>query len=154
MGAKGTQAFFVCPNNASSGEEGVNMKIKYEFADGTVQEIEVDESFGNYYIQAKREEENLNRKERYHNTCSLDSMDYEGDFFADETYSPETLMNSKESQKRVDEFLSSLTDIQRKRVEKLLDGKSMRQIAKEEGVDISTVTESLKSVRKKYLKFF
>lgn len=130
------------------------MKIKYEFADGTVQEIEVDESFGNYYIQAKREEENLNRKERYHNTCSLDSMDYEGDFFADETYSPETLMNSKESQKRVDEFLSSLTDIQRKRVEKLHDGKSMRQIAKEEGVDISTVTESLKSVRKKYLKFF
>lgn len=130
------------------------MKIKYEFADGTVQEIEVDESFGNYYIQAKREEENLNRKERYHNTCSLDSMDYEGDFFADETYSPETLMNSKESQKRVDEFLSSLTDIQRKRVEKLLDGKSMRQIAKEEGVDISTVTESLKSVRKKYSKFF
>lgn len=130
------------------------MKIKYEFADGTVQEIEVDESFGNYYIQAKREEESLNRKERYHNTCSLDSMDYEGDFFADETYSPETLMNSKESQKRVDEFLSSLTDIQRKRVEKLLDGKSMRQIAKEEGVDISTVTESLKSVRKKYSKFF
>ena len=44
------------------------MKIKYEFADGTVSEVEVEEAIGAVIIEDRRLEDNLSRKERYH--CS------------------------------------------------------------------------------------
>ena len=40
------------------------MKIKYEFADGTVSEVEVEESIGAVIIEDRRLEDNLSRKER------------------------------------------------------------------------------------------
>ncbi len=53
------------------------MKIKYEFADGTVSEVEVEESIGAVIIEDRRMEDNLARKERYH--ChSLDAVEFEG----------------------------------------------------------------------------
>lgn len=53
------------------------MKIKYEFADGTVSEVEVEESIGAVIIEDRRLEDNLARKERYH--ChSLDAVEFEG----------------------------------------------------------------------------
>ena len=42
------------------------MKIKYEFADGTVSEVEVEESISAVIIDSRRKEDNLSRKERYH----------------------------------------------------------------------------------------
>lgn len=51
------------------------MKIKYEFADGTVSEVEVEESIGAVIIDSRRKEDNLSRKERYH-CYSLDAMPY------------------------------------------------------------------------------
>ncbi len=42
------------------------MKIKYKFADGTVSEVEVEESIGAVIIEDRRREDNLSRKERYH----------------------------------------------------------------------------------------
>ena len=41
------------------------MKIKYEFADGTVSEVEVEESIGAVIIEDRRLEDNLARKEQY-----------------------------------------------------------------------------------------
>ena len=53
------------------------MKIKYEFADGTMSEVEVEESIGAVIIEDRRLEDNLARKERYH--ChSLDAVEFEG----------------------------------------------------------------------------
>jgi hypothetical protein len=53
------------------------MKIKYEFVDGTVSEVEVEESIGAVIIEDRRLEDNLARKERYH--ChSLDAVEFEG----------------------------------------------------------------------------
>ena len=37
------------------------MKIKYEFADGTVSEVEVEESIGEVIIEDRRLEDNLSR---------------------------------------------------------------------------------------------
>lgn len=66
------------------------MKIKYEFADGTVSEVEVEESIGAVIVEDRRMEDNLARKERYH-CYSLDAAVYEGlDYAAEET--PETQM--------------------------------------------------------------
>ena len=65
------------------------MKIKYEFADGTVSEVEVSEELGTYITASRREEKNYERKVRYHCVTSLDDYNYEGDWLADDTYSPE-----------------------------------------------------------------
>ncbi len=48
------------------------MKIKYEFADGMVSEVEVEDSIGAVIIEDRRLEDNLTRKERYH-CYSLDA---------------------------------------------------------------------------------
>lgn len=70
------------------------MKIKYEFADGTVSEVEVEESIGAVIIEDRRLEDNLARKERYH--ChSLDAVEFEGmEYGTEET--PETLLDAME----------------------------------------------------------
>lgn len=53
------------------------MKIKYEFTDGTVSEVEVEESISAVIIEDRRLEDNLSRKERYH-CYSLDAAQFEG----------------------------------------------------------------------------
>jgi len=47
--------------------KGVNaMKITWNFADGTKSEVEVNEELGEFITASRREESNLDRKERYH----------------------------------------------------------------------------------------
>lgn len=130
------------------------IKVKYEFADGTVSEIEVSEELGAYITASRREEENYERKTRYHCTVSLDSLEYEGEWFADETHNPERAVLQEEEEKQVQIFLSSLTDKQRSRVQGLMDGKSIREIAEEEGIAYLTVYDSIELVKKKAKSFF
>ena len=53
------------------------MKIEYKFVDGTVTEVEVDESIGTVIKESRCLEGNLARKESYH--ChSLEAVQYEG----------------------------------------------------------------------------
>ena len=66
------------------------MKIKYEFAVGTVSEVEVEESIGAVIIEDRRLEDNLSRKERYH-CYSLDAAQFEGAEYASEE-TPEAKM--------------------------------------------------------------
>ncbi len=61
---------------------GILMKIKYEFADGTVSEVEVEESIGAVIIEGRRMEDNLSRKERCH-CYSLEAAEFEGMDYAD-----------------------------------------------------------------------
>lgn len=130
------------------------IKVKYQFADGTVSEIEVSEELGAYITASWREEENYERKTRYHCTVSLDSLEYEGEWFADETHNPERAVLQEEEERQVQIFLSSLTDKQRSRVQGLMDGKSIREIAEEEGVAYLTVYDSIELVKKKAKSFF
>ena len=129
------------------------MIIKYEFADGTESEIEVDEKFYEISEKFRRKEENLLRKERYHDCVSFESLDYEGEIYTDERYSPEKQLFMKESAERVEKFLSSLTEIQRQRAEQLIDGKSIAKIAKDECVSFNTVKDCVICIQKK-LKIF
>lgn len=130
------------------------IKVKYEFADGTVSEIEVSEELGAYITASRREEENYERKTRYHCTVSLDSLEYEGEWFADETHNPERAVLQEEEERQVQIFLSLLTDKQRNRVQGLMDGKSIREIAEEEGIAYLTVYDSIELVKKKAKSFF
>ncbi len=128
------------------------MKIKYEFADGTVSEVEVEESIGDVIIEDRRLEDNLARKERYH--CnSLDAAEFEGtDYGTEET--PETLLAAMEEDRRVYEAFHKLSEVQQKRLMMLAGGMSIREIARQEGTNFRTVHESVEAGRKKFKKFF
>ncbi len=58
------------------------MKINYTFANGETSEIDVSEEIGNVILDSRREESNLDRKERYH-CYSLDAAEFEGADYAD-----------------------------------------------------------------------
>lgn len=113
------------------------MKIRYEFADGTVSEVEVEESIGAVIIEDRRLEDNLARKERYH--ChSLDAVEFEGvDYSTEET--PETLLATMEEDRRVYDAFHRLSKVQQRRLLKLAGGMSIREIARQEGTNFRTV---------------
>ncbi len=128
------------------------MKIKYKFVDGTVVEVEVDESIGTVITESRRLEDNLSRKERYH-CCSLDAAVYEGlDFAAEET--PETQMEQELNIEHISHALDRLSEVQRRRLLMLAQGLSVREIARREGKEIKTIRESIEGARKKFFKFF
>lgn len=128
------------------------MKIKYEFADGTVSEVEVEDSIGAVIIEDRRLEDNLSRKERYH-CYSLDAVQFEGVEYSDRE-TPESILVSDEYRGELQELIESLTDVQKERVRRLADGLSINEIARREGVAPNAVMKSVKGVREKLKKFF
>jgi len=91
-----------------SGLEENEVKIKYEFVDGTVSEVEVEESIGAVIIEDKR-------------------------FYS---------------------AFHEFSEVQRRRLLMLAGGMSVREIARQEGVDFRTVHESIAAGRKKFKKLF
>ncbi len=70
------------------------------------------------------------------------------------TKSPEDIQLEAEQRDFLYEQLNKLTDLQRKRfLQYALQGKSSYQIARDEGVESSTVKESIQSAKKKLKKF-
>lgn len=128
------------------------MKINYTFANGEVSDVEVSEEIGTVILDSRREESNLDRKERYH-CYSLDGAEYEGEEMADgET--PETILLAEAEDRHIAETLELLSETQRRRLLMLADGLSVREIARREEKEIKTIRESLDGARKKFLKFF
>ena len=128
------------------------MKIKYEFADGTVSEVEVEESIGAVIIEDRRLEDNLSRREHYH-CYSLDAAQFVGEEYADgET--PETKMEREMETEHIAQALDGLSEVQRRRILMLAGGMSVNEIARKEGVHHSVVSETISAARKKFKKFF
>ena len=128
------------------------MKIRYEFADGTVSEVEVEESIGAVIIESRRKEDNLARKERYH-CYSMDAVQFEGDEYGTEE-TPETQMERELDTERIAHALDGLSEVQRRRLLKFAEGKSMRESAREEKVQHRAVMKSIESARKIFKKNF
>lgn len=131
------------------------MKIIYKFADGSVSEIEVEEEVGQAIIVSRREEENYERKMRYHCPVSIDKLEYEGMQFADPD-TPMTILERKieeEQQKALNDYvMSHLTETQRRRILMVADGMTTREIAEIEGVAQQVVSKSIIATRKKAAK--
>ena len=132
------------------------MLIKYTFADGTVSEVEVDEELGNFIIESRQDEENLSRKERYH-CFSVESSVYEGKELS--TYeTPEKILQLKidniRKEKLFADAMNSLSETQRRRLLMLIDGLSLRDISRREGVSFHSVAKSIWGAKKIILKFF
>ncbi len=128
------------------------MKITYKFADGTISEVEVSEELGQAITTSRREEENYERKMRYHCPISIDQLEYQGIEFADPD-TPFSLYERKlkeQEQKAINDFvMSHLTETQRRRIQLTADGLTTREIAAIEGVAQQVIVKSLQAARKK-----
>ena len=128
------------------------MKIKYQFANGEVSEVEVEETVGNVLLESRRKEDNLSRKERYH-CYSLDAVEYEGAEYAD-NHTPEKYAVQSEENQLLSDTLAILTEVQLRRVLMLANGTSIREIARVEGVSHTKVLKSITLARKKLKNFY
>lgn len=128
------------------------MKIQWNFADGTTSEVEVNEELGEFITASRREESNLDRKERYH-CYSLDAILFEGKEYGDHN-TPETEMEGAEKRQRIAAALAKLSETQQRRLLMLTDGLSIREIAREESVDFRAAWKSIEAAKKKFQKNF
>lgn len=127
------------------------MKIKYLFATGETTEVEVNDEIGTIILDSRRKEKNRDRMEERH-CYSMDAIEYEGVEYSDGT-TPETELLSKIESKRLSEALEHISVLQLERLCKLAEGKSIREIAREEGKHHSAIEESIEAARKKLKKF-
>ncbi len=128
------------------------MKIQWKFADGITSEVEVNEEVGNYITASRREESNLDRKERYH-CYSLDAIDYEGLEYATDI-TPETELLLEENTARINAALDKLSETQKRRLLMFADGLSANEIARIENVAPNAAWKSIEGAKKKFKKHF
>jgi DNA-directed RNA polymerase specialized sigma24 family protein len=145
---------FVAAEVPSAGlrKENGKMKIRYEFVDGEVTEVEVEEEIGSVIVESRRLEDNLARKERYH-CYSLDAVDFEGSKYAGKD-TPESLFEQTADKRHIKGLLEELPEVQRRRLLLYAQGKSLREIARLEGVDHKAVKKSIEAAKKYFLKNF
>ena len=115
-------------------------------------DVEVSEEIGTMILDSRREESNLDRKERYH-CYSLDGAEFEGMEMAEDD-TPETELFLQLENQHIAETFDRLSEVQNRRLLLLAQGLSVREIARREGKDIKTIRESNEGARKKFLKFF
>ncbi len=128
------------------------MKINYTFANGESSEVEVNEEIGTFILDSRRKEENLGRKERYH-CYSMDAADYEGSDYAGPC-TPETALELEADTQRIAEIMAVMPDVQKRRLLLYAEGKTLREIARMEGVDHKAVKKSIEAARKFFRKNF
>ena len=127
------------------------MKIRYEFIDGEVSEIEVDTELGELLLDLDRQEYNNDHKETRRHT-SLSGMDYEGGIFAS------SANTEREAEKNIDiESLerakATLSPQQRDLLQKVfIEGRSIAAIARDEGVSRAAIFDRLNRIYKKIRK--
>ena len=128
------------------------MKIRYEFVNGEVSEIEVDDSLGELLVDFDRQQYNNDHKEtRRH--VSLDGMDYEGELFVSAEDTERELL-CREDTARLMEAMEALSPSQRELVLKVyFEDQRIVDIARAEGVTKQSVHERLKRAIDKLKKF-
>lgn len=128
--------------------------ITYTFANGEQKEIEVSEEVAEALAEMDRTEHASDEFKRYHCPYSIDAIVYEGSEYSSTTMSPEFLIESAELKQRINKCFDKLTSTQKRRVQMLSNGLSLRDIARIENKDIKTIRESINAARKKFLNIF
>ena len=137
------------------------MKIKYEFVNGDVIEIEAPDEIGEVIKESRKAEHADDERNRLHN-FSLEGALYEGREYG---YYDSKLrrLEYKEAQKArklkksqirrgLAKGYSNLTEVQRRRILMYADDLTVREIAEKEGVDHAAVVRSILAARKKFKK--
>ena len=124
------------------------MIIKYRFVTGEETEIEIPDDIGIVIRDSRRTEHANNEKQRYHSAFSLNNAGYEGCIFSSGGELIAQLIKMEEN-RECEEMLQQLTPIQRRRIEMLMSGMSIADIARSEDASFNSVKESIEAARKK-----
>lgn len=129
-------------------------KIKYEFNDGTTNEIEVSDELYALHLQLLQAEKRNHWKEtRRH--ISLNYLNELGVDFADGSADPLSALIRQEDDEILHKALAGLSDKQRKLVEKVFyENMSLREIAKQTDVSHQALSQQLATIYKKIKKLF
>lgn len=131
------------------------MRIKIKDSNGKViQEIEVDDEFGEWYVEQERLEENAERRDRYWVKVRLGQIEYEGSWIQDKSPTPDKQCEISEEEKRINEFKKTLTPTQLRRLEMLEEGLSERDISDIEKTCQQSIHETIVQLRAKFINFF
>ena len=128
--------------------------IKYTFADGTTNEVEVSDEFFILHLQLLQEEKRNHWKEtRRH--ISLNYLTDNGIDFESPAADPLSVLLRNEDEERIHKALSALSDKQKRLVQAVFyEGKSLREIARQAGISHQALSKQLATVYKKIKKFF
>ena len=128
------------------------MKIRYEFADGTVSEIEVGESLGELMVDMDRQEYNVNHKEtRRH--VQMSAVDPDNRYLAAEDNLLRDMVE-KEDRERLMAAIARLQPQQRELLYRIYwNGEKQKDIAAEDGVSERAITGRMKKIYAALKKF-
>lgn len=128
--------------------------IKYTFADGTTNEVEVSDEFFILHLQLLQEEKRNHWKEtRRH--ISLNYLTDNGIDFESPAADPLSALLQNEDKERIHKAISKLSDKQKRLVQAVFyEGKSLREIARQAGISHQALSKQLVTVYKKIKKFF
>ena len=128
------------------------IKMTYRFADGHIEELEVEQEVAEALKELDRQEYNNNHREtRRHSP--LDALEYEGENFIDQNYSVEGLVLWKQD---VGDLLNAIHSLDAKQQELITavfyQKRTVSQIARESGVSQAAISQRLQTAIKNLKK--
>ena len=130
------------------------MKIKYEFANETV-EIEVEENWGAVLVELDRQEYNNDHAETRRHISLESSVEEGGNAWLPSDADVEHDVLQKAEFERLYAAMQMLEPRQKKLIYQVFfEGKKHAEIAEEEGVERTAVTHAVQRAVKKIKKFF
>ena len=128
--------------------------IKYKFADGTTNEVEVTEEIYLIHLELLQQEKRNHWRETRRHTSLYYFTDMGIDFEDKQTESPLELYIRKENIASVRKAMSYLTDKRRELIKlAYFQEMSFRAIAKEKGLSKSAISQQMKTVYKHLRKY-
>lgn len=123
--------------------------IKYKFADGTTNEVEVTEEFYKIYMELVQQEKRNHWRETRRHTSLYYFTDMGIDFEDTRTENPLDLYIRKENIASIRKAMLYLTDKRRELIHKAyFEGMTFRAIAKEQGLSKSAISQQMKTAYK------
>ncbi len=127
--------------------------IKYTFADGTTNEVEVTEDIYLIHLELLQQEKRNHWKETRRHTSLYYFTDKGIDFEDKRTENPLELYIRKENIASIRKAMLCLTDKRRELIKKTyFQDMSFRAIAKEQGLSKSAISQQMKTVYKQLRK--
>ncbi len=102
----------------------------------------------------RKEIQSEDRRQRYNAPYHIEALDYEGEQYASPEDVAEKTADADEEKRIYDWLRRNLTAVQYRRFRLFMDGMSIREIARLEDADYSSVRESIRAARKKLMKLY
>ncbi len=126
--------------------------IKYKFADGTTNEVEVTEELYNIHLELLQQEKRNHWRETRRHTSLYYFTDM-GIDFEDKSADTLAIIIRRDNTERIHKALLTLSEKRRELVQKFYyEEMTMRQIASQTGVSHTAISQRMKTIRKRLQK--